>query len=105
MPRIGFTMRPAVIVHAPEIVAAGHGRERAVERKNFQTMAREIEVANNLRTEKRDDVRADGKLESGKDFFGDRRAAEHVTALEYKDLLPRAGKIGGMSEAVVASAD
>ena len=30
-----FAMRATVIVHAPEVVAAWHGRERAVERKDF----------------------------------------------------------------------
>src|SRR5206468_9748632 len=36
----------SVIVYAPEIIAAGHGRERAVEREDFQAVARKIEFAN-----------------------------------------------------------
>ena len=98
-------MRLAVIVHAPEIIPAGHGSERTVEGQNFKAAAGKVEVANNLRAEERDDVGADRELESGENFFGDRRAAEHVTALEHEDLLPRAREICGVSEAIVASAD
>src|SRR5438552_13511050 len=38
----------SVIVYAPEIIAAGHGRERAVEREDFQAVARKIEFANDV---------------------------------------------------------
>ena len=41
--------RLAVIVHAPEIIAVRHGRERAVERQDFQAVAGQIEVADDLR--------------------------------------------------------
>ena len=36
-----LAMSLAVVVHAPQIIAAGHGRERAVERKNLEAVARE----------------------------------------------------------------
>src|SRR5580704_7277206 len=40
-----------VIVNAPEVVAAGHGRKSAVERKNFEAVTREIEFTNDFRAE------------------------------------------------------
>ena len=43
-----FALRARVIVHAPEIVAIEHRCERAVERENFEAMARKVEFANNL---------------------------------------------------------
>ena len=98
-------MRLAVIVHSPQVIAAEHGRERAIERKNFQAVAGKVEVANDLGAQQRDDVRADGKLESGKNFFRDRCPAKHMPPLQDEHFLPRARKIGGVSEAVVASAN
>ena len=94
-----------VIVDAPQIVAVGHRREGAIQRKDFQTMTRQIEFANDLRTQERDDVRANRKLEAGKDFFRDGRAAEYVTALEHQNLLAGARKIGGVDQTVVAAAN
>ena len=95
----------AVVVHAPEIIAAGHGGERAVERKNFEAVAREIEVADDFRPQQRDYVRADGKFEAGKNFFGAGGAAENVAAFEHQNFLSGAGEVGGVDEAVVAAAD
>ena len=68
-------------------------------------MARQIELADDLRPQQRDDVRADRELEARKHFFGDRRAAEHVPPLEHEDLPPRAREIRGVDQAVVAAAD
>ncbi len=84
-----FAMRAAVVVHAPEIVAAGHGRERAVERKDFEAVARQVEVADDFRTQQRDHVGAHRELEARVDFFGDGGAAEHVAALEHENFLAR----------------
>ncbi len=95
----------AVVVHAPQVIAAGHGREGAVERENFEAVAREIEVADDFRPQQRDDVRADGELEAGKDFFGAGRAAENVAAFEHENFLSGAREVGGVDEAVVAAAD
>ena len=85
-----FAMRLAVIVHAPQVIAAGHGREGAVERKDFEAVAREVEVADDLGPQQRDDVRADGELEAREDFFGAGRAAENVAAFEHENFLSRA---------------
>ena len=98
-------MRLAMIIYAPQIITARHGRERAIKRKNFQTMARKIEVANDLRPQQRNHVRANGKLESRQNFLGDRRTTEHMPALEHEHFLPCARKIRGMREPVVPSAD
>ena len=68
-----FAPRHAVIVDAPEVIAVGHRREGSVERQNFKAVTRQIELANDLGPQQRDHVGADGKLEAGKDFFGDRR--------------------------------
>jgi hypothetical protein len=68
-------------------------------------MAREVEIANDFRTKKRDDVGKNGKLEAGNDFFRDSSAAENVAALEDQNFLTRAREIGGIHKAVVAAAD
>ena len=102
---LDFAAGFGVIIDAPEVIAVGHGRESAVERKNFQAVAREIEVANNFRAKKRDDVRKNGKFEAGNDFFGDSGAAENVAAFENKDFLPRFREVSRIDEAVVAATD
>ncbi len=94
-----------MVVYAPEVIAAGHGGEGTVERKNFQTMTRKIEFANNFRTEERDDVRTLGKKKAGDDFFGDSGTAEDVAAFQHDDFLPCFGKISGVYQAVVTAAD
>ena len=97
--------RLPVIIHAPQVVTIGHGRECAVERKNFQSVAGKIEVADDFRAQQRDHVRAHRELESGKHFFRDCCSAEHVPALQHQHLPAGAGQIGGVGEAIVASAD
>ena len=100
-----FAARFSVIVLAPEIIAAGHRRDRAVEREDFQAVAREIEIANDFRAKQRDNVREDGKFETGNDFFGNGRAAENIATLENQDFLACLGEIRRIHEAVVAAAD
>ena len=68
-------------------------------------MSRQIEFTNNFRTQQRDDVRTNGKLEAGKDFFSDSRAAEHVTPLEHQHTLAGARKICGINQTIVSAAD
>jgi hypothetical protein len=94
-----------VVVDAPEMVAVGHGRESAVEREDFEAVARKIEVANDFRAQKRDNVGADGEFESGDDFFGDGGAAEDVAAFEDEDFFAGASEIGRVGQAIVAAAD
>src|SRR5207253_510315 len=70
----------AMIVHPPQVIAARHGCERAIERENFQSVAGQVEVANDFRSQQRHDIRADGKLESGKNFLRDRSPAKDMPA-------------------------
>ena len=68
-------------------------------------MARQIELADDLGPQQRDDVRADGEAEAGKDLFRDRRAAEDMTALEDEHGSAGPGEIGSGGQTVVATAD
>ena len=104
MPR-DLAARLRVIVHAPQVIAARHRRERAVERQDLETVARQIELANDLGPEQRHDVGADREAEARKDFLGHGRAAEHVPAFEDDDAAPRAREIRGVHEPVVSAAD
>ena len=97
--------RLRVIVDAPEVVAVRHRRERAVERQDLEAVPGQVELADDLGPQQRDDVGADRELEAREDLLGDRGAAEHVPPLEHEHLAPRAGEIGGVDEAVVAAAD
>src|SRR5258708_18414590 len=94
-----------MVVDAPKVIAAGHGREGAVEREDFKAVAREIEFANDLGAEKRDHVRTFRKKKTGDDFFGDGGATENMAAFQDDDLLPCFGEIRGVDQAVVAAAD
>ena len=98
-------MRLAVIVDAPQMVAVGHRGESAVEREDLKSVAWKVEVANDLGPQQRDDIRTNGKLEAGKHFFGASRAAKDVAALEHEHFLSRFRQIGGVGEAIVASAN
>ena len=106
-PRVARDLAPGlvVIVDAPQVIAVRHRRERAVERQQLHAVARQIELADDLRPQQRDHVRADRELEAGKDLFGDGRAAEHVPALEHEDLASRPREIGGAGQPVVPAAD
>ena len=59
-----FAPRLRVIVHAPEVVAARHRRERAVERQDLEAVPRQVELADDLRPQQRHDVGADRELEA-----------------------------------------
>jgi hypothetical protein len=95
----------AVVVHAPQVIAAGHGSEWSVERKNFQAVTREIEIADDFRPQQRHYIRAHGELEAGEDFFGAGSAADNVAALEHENFLSGARQVCGVDEAVMAAAD
>ena len=97
--------RLVVVVDAPEVVAARHRGERAVQRQDLEAVARQVELADDLGAQQRHDVRADGELETGEDLLGHRGAAEHVAALEDEDLLARLAPGRPRDETVVAAAD
>jgi hypothetical protein len=100
-----FTASLGVIIHAPEVIAIWHGRERAVQRKNLQTMSRQIELANNLRTQQRDDVRTNRKLKTRKHFFRHGGSAKHMTPFEHEHFLSGPCKICGINQTVVSAAN
>ena len=92
--------RPAVVVDAPQVVAAlGAARasavalaqrgERAVERQDVEAVLGQLEVADDLGAEQADDVARDGEPEARDDLLGDRRAAEDVAPLEDQRLEAR----------------
>jgi hypothetical protein len=94
-----------VIILAPEAVAVGHGGHGAVERENFQAVAREIEIANDFWSKQRDYVGENREFKSGDDFFGDGGATQDVTFFEDQDFFAGLGEVGRVHEAVVATAD
>ena len=80
-----FALRFGVIVHAPQIIATEHRGERAVERKDFQSMAGEIELANNFWAKERDHIGTFRKEKAGNDFLGDRRATKNSAPLKHQE--------------------
>jgi hypothetical protein len=68
-------------------------------------VARQVEIANDLRPQERDHIRADGKLESGKNFFCDSGPAKHLAPFQHQDFFAGAREISGVGEAVVAAAN
>src|SRR5262249_10311493 len=77
----------------------------AVERQNLEAVPGQIEVADDLRAQERDHVRAHREAEAGEHFLGDGRAAEHVPALEDEHLPPGPGPICGGRQSAVAATD
>ena len=97
--------RLRVVVDAPQVVAARHRRERAVERQQLQPVAGQLEIADHLRAQQRDHIAAHRVGEAGEHLLADRGAAEHVAALEHQRLAPGAGEIRRAGQPVVAAAD
>src|SRR5687768_1003076 len=97
--------RTCMIVDAPEVVAVRHRRESSVERKDLETMPRQIEFTNNFGSQQRYNIRADGKLETGKHLFRNRSTAEHIPALQHEDLFAGARKIRGIHQTVMPASN
>src|SRR5690606_18698164 len=106
-PRVPRNLAPRlpVVVRAPQVVAVGHRRKRAVERQNLEPMLREFQLADDLGPQQRHDVRADRELEAGEDLFGDRGAAEHMAPFEHQHLPPGPPQVRGRRQPVMATAD
>src|ERR1700674_2976529 len=85
------------------MVAVRHRGESAVEWQDLKSVAGKVEIANDLGSQQRDDIRANGKLKAGKNFLRASRASENVAALEHEHFLARFRQIGGVGEAVMAS--
>src|SRR5579862_670792 len=100
-----FTPRSGMVIHPPQMVAVRHRRKCPVEGKNLHPVPRQIQFANDLRTQKGYDVRRNGEFEPRKDLFRHRRAAENMSALADEDLLARSRQVRGVDQAVMAAAD
>src|SRR5271155_4382428 len=68
-------------------------------------MARQLQVADDLRIQQRYRVGGDRIAKTRMKFLGDRRAAHHVARLEYGDFEPRRREIRGAHQPIVAAAD
>src|SRR6266508_887946 len=97
--------RLEVVVDAPEIVAVRHRGERSVQRQNLETVPRQVQLADDLGPQQRDDVGRDGKMEAREDLFGDRRSAQDVSPLEHENLATRSREVGRVNETVVPTPD
>jgi hypothetical protein len=94
-----------VVVHAPQIVAIRHRGECAVEWQDLEPVSREIELADDLGTQQRHDIRADGILESRVNLFRDGSATKDMAPFQHEDLAARSCETGGIHETVVPTAD
>jgi hypothetical protein len=65
----------------------------------------EIQFANDLGAEQRDDVGTFGEEEAWDNFFGDGGTAENAAALEDEHFFAGFGKVSGIDEAVVTASD
>ena len=68
-------------------------------------MAGEVELADDLGPQQRDDVGGDAEAEAGHDLLGHSRATKDVAPLEDQRLETGAGKVRGGCQAVVPAAD
>src|SRR5436190_20045686 len=98
-----FAARLRMIVDAPQVIAGRHRRERAVKRKNLETVSRQVELANDFGPEQRNYIRADRKFESGKNFFRHGRASEHMASLEHEHFFAVFRQVGGVYQTVMAA--
>src|SRR5436190_752789 len=104
-------LAPVLVVVRPlrEIGAAHWSieerRQRAFERQDLQPVARELELADDLRAQQAHHVREDGEAKAGEYFLAHRRAAYALATLEHQHLAASAREVGGTGEPVVAAAD
>src|SRR5919107_3357726 len=68
-------------------------------------MPLQVEIADDLRTEKAVHVRGGRNLEAGPQLLGNARAAQNLPALQYQDLDSGTSEVGSGDQSVVAAAD
>jgi hypothetical protein len=104
---VAIDLAPREIRIAPraEIVAIGKRRHGAFERQDMQSMSRQLEVADDLRAQQAHDVGKHREGETRKDLLAHRGATENRATLEHEHLASGAREVGGIDEAVVATAD
>src|SRR5258706_11494606 len=100
-------LAPVLVVVRPlrEVVAVVERRQRALERQDLQPVARELELADDLRAQQAYHVREDGEAKAGEHFLAHRRAAHALATLEDQHLAPGASELRSTGEPVVAAAD
>ena len=94
-----------VVVHPPEMIAIRHGSESSIQRQNFQAMTWKVEIANDLRPQQRNYIRANRELKPRHDLFGHGGATKHMAALQQQNFFSGACQVGGVHQAVVAAAN
>ena len=82
----------AVVVRAPQVVLVER-REGAVERQDLEAVARQLEVADDLRPQQAHHVAGDAEAEAREDLLGHGRATQDVAALQDQRLQAAAGKV------------
>ena len=95
---VGIRPRGEVVA----VVEWGHG---AFERQDLQAVARQVQVADDLRSQQAHDVREDRELEPREHLFGHRGSTEQRAPLQHQHGSPRARQVGGGDEPVVTTAD
>ena len=81
-----------VVVPLREIVAVRERRQRAFEREDVQAVARQVEVADDLRPQQAHDIGKLGEPVAREDLLGDGRAANDVASLVDKKKLGKPEK-------------
>jgi hypothetical protein len=111
-----------VVVDAPEVVARAdllaigpdrrraalalvERRERTVEREDVETVAWQVELADDLGPQQRNDVAEDREPKAREELLGDRRTAEDMPLLEHDCPHPGPRQVRGADEPVMATAD
>jgi hypothetical protein len=96
---LGVLLRPAaqlahgaaMVVSAPQVVVVER-RQRAVDGQHLQPVPRQLQLADDLRPQQADHIRADAELEAGEDLFGDRRAAQDLAPFQDEDAPARSAR-------------
>ena len=102
---MAFAARGFVIGPGGEIIAVVHWRDSGWQRQNFEAVAREFEVADDLGAQQADDVAEFGETIAGEDFFGDGRTADDFAAFEHHHFFLGASKVCSRDKPVVPGAD
>jgi hypothetical protein len=94
-----------VIAPLRQVIAVLERRERALQRQDVQAVAREVEVADDLRPQQAHHVGEHREGEAREHLLARGRAAHALATLEHEHALSGAREIGRGHEAVVAPAD
>jgi hypothetical protein len=79
--------------------------EEVAGRQHLEAELGQLQFADHLGMQQAHDVGEDREGEAGHDLLRDRRAADHVAALQHQRLDPRLGQVGAAGQTVVATPD